>query len=301
MIKVEFTLDQKNEIENLYWEWFNKYHLNKFKEIISKDSAIIKHLSLESLDDENIKKVLLSSPVKLNKLKAIIDNSSNIIKSDSKDYILRRYHNIRETVAPKILKVLNIRSCPYCNQNYVYTYSKNGKLFINGELDHYYNKSDYPQLAICLYNLIPCCSTCNKLKSNKRFKMINPYDLDAKYHSSFQTCFDDHMDINYLIGLSNNFKIDIDLNWSSREEIEEINELLIKERYQLIEKAKNIIIKSIMYNKIYIDYMQENFDIRFIESDEIFYQLFNICNRDIEESFSKFNKDILKEFLEVEI
>lgn len=58
--------------------------------------------------------------------------------------------------------------CPQCGQRQVRT------------LDHYLPKSEYPLLAITPYNLIPCCSDCNKDKLDKIFtsremETIHPY------------------------------------------------------------------------------------------------------------------------------
>ncbi|WP_157668156.1 HNH endonuclease [Croceicoccus marinus] len=58
--------------------------------------------------------------------------------------------------------------CPYCNHRTV------------GSVDHYLPKESYPLLAVCPENLIPACSDCNKIKSNKTFgsyleSPVHPY------------------------------------------------------------------------------------------------------------------------------
>lgn len=58
--------------------------------------------------------------------------------------------------------------CPQCGQRLVRT------------LDHYLPKSKYPLLAITPYNLIPCCSDCNKDKldglfESRELETIHPY------------------------------------------------------------------------------------------------------------------------------
>lgn len=60
--------------------------------------------------------------------------------------------------------------CPYCNRNYV---NNRGKA-LGSEMDHFYNKNKYPMFAISLYNFIPSCSTCNRIKGIKELK-INPF------------------------------------------------------------------------------------------------------------------------------
>lgn len=43
------------------------------------------------------------------------------------------------------------------------------------ELDHFYNKDDYPFFALSFYNLIPACKPCNHIKSNNTGKYYNPH------------------------------------------------------------------------------------------------------------------------------
>lgn len=56
--------------------------------------------------------------------------------------------------------------CPYCGRNYIETEEETGYQDDNPPIDHYLPKSKYPFLALSCYNMIPCCTQCNKL-SNK--------------------------------------------------------------------------------------------------------------------------------------
>lgn len=64
---------------------------------------------------------------------------------------------------------VGLDTCPYCNLSFTYSISKkNGKA--RPHLDHFFNKADYPYLAISFYNLIPSCYMCNSsLKGRKTF------------------------------------------------------------------------------------------------------------------------------------
>lgn len=55
--------------------------------------------------------------------------------------------------------------CPYCTLSRPNT------------LDHYYDKSDYPEFSVFAPNLVPCCSECNSLKNTIVFDNDNkrPY------------------------------------------------------------------------------------------------------------------------------
>ena len=50
---------------------------------------------------------------------------------------------------------------------------------MTAQLDHFYNKSEYPMLSLCYYNLIPSCPSCNHIKLNDNKKMASPYEENA--------------------------------------------------------------------------------------------------------------------------
>jgi len=81
------------------------------------------------------------------------------------------------------VKALNLKTCPYCNISYIafLEKEKNNDKIRRAELDHFFPKSVYPFLAVNFYNLIPSCSTCNKLKSDDDLsELLNPYDSKVK-------------------------------------------------------------------------------------------------------------------------
>lgn len=78
-----------------------------------------------------------------------------------------------DTEAAKIMDSLGINTCPYCNREYTFTlYGKAKKT--RPEFDHFYNKTDYPILALSFYNLVPSCHVCNHIKGTNDVK-VNPY------------------------------------------------------------------------------------------------------------------------------
>lgn len=130
-------------------------------------------------------------------LHAIIRDLENIIKADIKT-IESKYLRLLDTVSEKDRKKiknvfnysghrkketfmqnfqkLKIKSCPFCNNNYVY-YFQNGKNTI-ATLEHYYPKSKYPHLSLSFYNLIPSCYVCNsKFKGGEKHvgNVLHPY------------------------------------------------------------------------------------------------------------------------------
>lgn len=90
-----------------------------------------------------------------------------------------KYGNNEIYGAYKFVELLDLKTCPYCNRNYISMLEKESKKDkqTRPELDHFYAKSIYPFLAINYYNLIPSCSTCNKLKSDDdSLNLLHPYN-----------------------------------------------------------------------------------------------------------------------------
>lgn len=125
---------------------------------------------------------------------------ANVIINDLIKYfgkIYTNWCNRIEYYSPyDFIKALNIRACPYCNLEYIQTatikHNNNGKTkFIRPALDHFYPKSIYPYFSISLYNLIPCCTTCNtSIKRDEEIgsyiDCIHPYDVHIDYHRNIR-------------------------------------------------------------------------------------------------------------------
>ena len=186
-------------------------------------------------------------------------------------------------------------ACPYCNQNHInIVHDKNGKIRFWGDLDHFYNKSTYPELSICLYNLIPVCKVCNHLKSSQKSNIISPYNYQKKSKIKFQTEFDDRLDLSYLHGKSQNFNIIIDERQLDMEEKEEIELFYLKERYkQLKQNAQEIIVKTKAYDAIYQSELKNKFQ---LSDEELESFIFGYTENHLNRVLSKFNLDIMEEF-----
>lgn len=93
---------------------------------------------------------------------------------------------------------LNIKTCLYCNTQYTLVINKeNGKDKALLQLDHFFAKSRYPYLSISMFNLIPSCANCNKLKGDIEFNLTNaihPYYDDMNRYMEFDLDEDDFLD-----------------------------------------------------------------------------------------------------------
>jgi len=65
---------------------------------------------------------------------------------------------------------LGSTTCPYCNLAYGHTLVIKGNGRIRPELDHFFDKANYPLFAISLNNFVPSCHFCNSsLKHSGNF------------------------------------------------------------------------------------------------------------------------------------
>ena len=103
-------------------------------------------------------------------------NATQKKKDDAEQLLNDVYKRFRRRkISKDLIARSNLKACPYCNRNFIFNFKRSGSLQTTAQLDHFYPKNKYPYLAISLYNLIPCCSTCNLRKSNKVADSYHPY------------------------------------------------------------------------------------------------------------------------------
>ncbi len=74
-----------------------------------------------------------------------------------------------------IINETDVKVCPYCNLTYTYNRGSS----TTAQLDHFFPKTEYPMFALCFYNLIPSCPSCNRIKSASQKELTSPYEKDA--------------------------------------------------------------------------------------------------------------------------
>lgn len=138
-----------------------------------------------------LKAILLASPQRLESIAKLVD--SKTLTAKLKEYILKAfnytYHRGNKLI--DFAKILNIKSCPYCNMHYTLYADKKEKnktdKLAKFQFDHFFDKSTYPMLSMSLYNLIPSCSICNNSKSTTRLSLsYNPYYSDISKRFKFK-------------------------------------------------------------------------------------------------------------------
>ena len=212
----------------------------------------------------------------------------------------------------KLLSLMEIEVCPYCQRNYISNFEENDDKRTTADLDHFYPKSLYPFLALSLYNFIPSCQICNsRFKGTKdTYNSVYPYeesfdDLGAKFKTSKEIIYE-------ILGEKDaNFFVEIDyknLKNKDREKVEKsIKHLGLDKVYK---KSHNQYIKDLLdniekYPKNYLESCVEILDEYYKDKnkkEKIIKYFIDIvkepCRKRIEngEPLAKLTKDILDEF-----
>ncbi|HEE9993196.1 TPA: hypothetical protein R8G53_004228 [Citrobacter braakii] len=158
-------------------------------EIISqKDSALNEAIALNihlrsyflekyinELSNANDSESIKQSCKKISNLfkKGAID-SDKIPKWVAKLQDLIPYDAISSQTLCKIGDELALDFCPMCNESHVGNIVDDNRVYRQA-LDHFLPKSKYPIFSLSLYNLIPCCNTCNSLFKRNKDTLYPPH------------------------------------------------------------------------------------------------------------------------------
>lgn len=151
---------------------------NNSQQIISEAADLLKS-KFSSYDVKYANKYfnnVINSLADLNNvLDKMFDDLKNNLNSRSRTgkstkNLIIDYQMIKEDLRHKIINSLGVRTCPYCNRNYITSYGLKGHKS-TADLDHFYQKKKYPLFALSLFNFVPSCSICNS-----RMKNVHPAD-----------------------------------------------------------------------------------------------------------------------------
>lgn len=255
-----------------YSKDFEEIYLNKVKEIIPKETinkienSCKKYLPEDFWEEGKFFDSLIISP--FSKLKSAYEYINNIseykmqmecfskraknrhgLKCEYEKlynafYKVANSQNNKESMRVEIVRQSGFTVCPYCNRDYI---NSRGKTAAGAQLDHFYSKSKYPVFAVSLYNLIPVCGNCNRIKSDHNITIASPFDHNIDWENDISFSFDLHkiegekIIIQAEKELENNVKI-----------------MKLKEAYQIHTKEiRELIEKSTVYNKSQIAEMKK--------------------------------------------
>lgn len=199
----------------------------------------------------------------------------------------------------RFVEYLNIRVCPYCNIDYVFTaFSQKTSKGTRPDIDHIYPKSIYPWFALYLYNLIPSCKVCNQKKGNVYYQdFLNLYQEGLVDKFKFYAIVENPQSI-FSNGIDGNFEVklvhDNDINVIAHDKI-----LLLEKRYNNFTDIINEIkVKQVIYSNDYIENLVNQYD--FISNFDDAYRLVWGNYYNVEDfhkrPLAKFTSDIINQF-----
>jgi hypothetical protein len=199
LIPIKYIKDKKLETD--FWKRISEHH----------NKANIDELDAKSQKyfDCSFKNIVLMNPVELEIFKKNLDRRPDVDcivsafrnihprKGAMKDnnYVYQvLYKGLSSDIRKRIFQNIHISTCPYCNRNFIEELPENSQgdgnqtgLNTTFELDHFYSENRYPMLAVSLYNLIPVCHICNRMKLTSELKLY-PYMIreeDENYRFGF--------------------------------------------------------------------------------------------------------------------
>lgn len=209
---------------------------------------------------------------------------------------------VNNGINTKIIHKYGIRCCPYCNENYIFNREiENGKSYAMAQLDHFFPKDRFPIFAVSLYNLVPSCSSCNHIKSNKKIG-ISPHNHSHNFSQ---------MQISYIPKSANWIndaeEIEIRFKYSTDDVgfIDMMNQNLdimgIRKAYDMHKDyIQEILKKAQIYEKKHRENLMSDFPGLFSSEEDLLQTLFgNYIREDdlLKRPLSKMTMDLLKELL----
>ena len=189
--------------------------------------------NLKNIGINNFKDVVTAELEVLNNIKRYIDVNTINFPNNLKTYI---NNTLYEKGIDKIqfAQTIDVTVCPYCNRNFINSSFK--KKLVTSQIDHFFNKSHYPIMAVSFYNLIPVCPSCNRIKSTEQFS-YSPYDekvhADELLRFSFEITDVDFLNHLEVVIAYQNKKIKDNISILGLDELYKIHNDIVRE---LIEK-----------------------------------------------------------------
>lgn len=222
MIKIPLENEKRKVIQEKYWKKIENHtriiselkkqeNIKEIKEQLgNNNSNLIDFLYTDNnFNTENFKKIVTADYKQM--LEYINDFKLNITE-DISAFLLKKffkYHTISKFIK-EILLDINVSTCPYCNRQYTTALKYNS---VRPCLDHYFPKKKYPFLAISLWNLIPCCNTCNLAKLDHdtyEYPISYPYKDEFGEDIIFTARLEENKDyVKFLQGLNSSFSLPI--------------------------------------------------------------------------------------------
>lgn len=290
MIKLK---DLNNELKERHLQWANQYILCKLKDKVKEKKIPKSYL-------DKFKDLIIGD--NLNKLKnEFKDNKDNELDKELKNIF--NYGNFssgdKKWGRNRLISELNVKTCPYCNRQYITNYTFEDKDRVTADLDHFYSQSKYPYLALNIYNFIPSCQICNRtMKGPKEMEEgIYPYEDEFGENGKFKIKSENIIPIG-----KNDLEIGIEVYGNNERIDRSIEVFKLREVYK--NSHNDYVLNMLEYFQKYNERYSDDINDLFLEDFEVdlkeeFIELikqpykFKIENN---EPLSKLTKDILEDY-----
>lgn len=157
------------------------------------------------------------------------------------------YNSVKQKMNVKIVLESKMLTCPYCNRDYI---NSRGDKVSGAQLDHFFSRKKHPIFTLCLYNLIPVCANCNRIKSDSSKTLVSPFDDEFD--------FDNKVKFSYVLKGQDAVEVVI----KSQDNITNNIELLkLKDAYEIHSAdIQELIHKNEVYNASQIEEIIETFE-----------------------------------------
>ncbi|PEF35841.1 hypothetical protein CON84_21340 [Bacillus sp. AFS094228] len=312
-----YSVDNLNSIKNYILEDINEInYYDKENAVLNEFLQTELYQKIEELNVANAENKSIGIGEFESRVKGIIENAYDLFKKDKKfqsigitirniDIYNAKYET--EWGAYHFLMELGIKSCPYCNRQYISPlYSENGKL--RADLDHFYNKSTYPYFSISIFNLVPSCKFCNSsLKGIDNFEFdtnLSPYEdgFGDKLKFSFEVkSYEDFLgDSKIRIYLQDNIGPSNDEQFFLKKAKSNLEAFQIENLYNYhTDEVMGLIRKRIEYSDGYIENLIKSYNEKlFRNENEVLEAILGYQVEDeylLEKNLTKFTRDICEE------
>lgn len=318
--------EQKKKMKEL----FNNENFKKLITSNPVDISLVNEISQEiklvegeyCYRTEKGSKKMEKETTKLGKFKEVVEDiflgQYNLFgkKDDTELYSSSKYPNFQWNSYIYAQKV-RIHICPYCNSEFIYTQLESNiderekiggieipRITIRPQLDHFISKDSQPLLAISIFNLVPCCKTCNSsIKHTTELNLenfLNPLHEDIYSNISFTNIEKKGLDhYSNITGISTEFTLGIkkkDFNITDdlfRKAKNTINIFRILERYEPYKVyIQYNISRELLYSKVYSKNLEKAFPKLFNIGEIEMIKKYSIIDREF--IFSKIINDFLE-------
>lgn len=216
-------------------------------EKIKRAQAYIRSSAMEKMKKECI------DPLSQNKSNL---NNLYIQIYDAFDRVADSQKN-KTSMRVRLVEAADVTVCPYCNRDYI---NCRAESVSGAQLDHFFNRALYPIFAVSLYNLVPVCGNCNRIKSAQPVEFASPFDETIDWEKEIWFEYD-------AKSLSN---LKINIKTTNTGINNNIKSMRIKEAYQIHEnEILELQEKQKAYEKSQIEEFQKVLKNNSISDDDV--------------------------------